>query len=459
MLLSLCAARRVISLLWLTALATGLLLLAASPLRAQEGGDQTVDLIELTGVIDPPNAQYLQSRLEGAQDDDVHAVIIQLDTPGGLDVSMRGMVGDILESDVPTIVWIAPGGARAASAGTFITYAANLAYMASGTELGAATPINLGGGDIEDTLARKVTNDAAAFIEELALLRDRDPEFARAAVTDAESIGATEAVERGVVNGQAGSLRELLESIDGNTVTVGNDDQVTLETWDEATSSQSVRVRFQQMNLLQQLLHLVTDPEIAYLLILIGTFGIIFELYNPGIGLAGILGAVSLLLGFYALSVLPTNWAGVLLVILAVIFFVVDLHAAGLGIWTIGGVAALIAGGLLLFGGAPPDVRLSPWAIFAAVVLSLLFFVSVMTAALRVRLRRPITGEDAMVGTIGEAKTDIAPEGTVMTKGTLWRARTMEMGIAAGSKVQVKATEGLVLLVEPFEGDEEDARP
>ena len=459
MLLSLRAARRVISLLWLTVLATGLLLLATSPLRAQEGGDQTVDLIELTGVIDPPNAQYLQSRLEGAQDDDVHAVIIQLDTPGGLDVSMRQMVGDILESDVPTIVWIAPGGARAASAGTFITYAANLAYMASGTELGAATPINLGGGDIEDTLARKMTNDAAAFIEELALLRDRDPEFARAAVTDAESIGATEAVERGVVNGQAGSLRELLESIDGNTVTVGNDDDVTLETWDEATSSQSVRVRFQQMNLLQQLLHLVTDPEIAYLLILIGTFGIIFELYNPGIGLAGILGAVSLLLGFYALSVLPTNWAGVLLVVLAVIFFVVDLHAAGLGIWTVGGVAALIAGGLLLFGGAPPDVRLSPWAILAAVVLSLLFFVSVMTAALRVRLRRPVTGEDAMVGTIGEAKTDIAPEGTVMTKGTLWRARTMEMGIAAGSKVQVKATEGLVLLVEPFEGEEESARP
>ncbi|MGH2792471.1 MAG: NfeD family protein [Actinomycetota bacterium] len=451
MLLNLRAARRVMSLLWLAALASGLLLLAAAPLRAQEGGDQTVDLIELTGVIDPPNAEYLQGRLEGAQKDGVHAVIIQIDTPGGLDVSMREMVGDILESDVPTIVWIAPGGARAASAGTFITYAANLAYMAPGTELGAATPINLGGGDIDDTLARKVTNDAAAFIEELALLRDRDPEFARAAVTDAESIGATEAVERAVVNGLAGSLRELLESIDGNTVTVGNGDEVTLETWDEASSSQSVRVRFQQMNLLQQLLHAVTDPEVAYLLILIGTFGIIFELYNPGIGLAGILGAVSLLLGFYALSVLPTNWAGVLLVILGVIFFVVDLQAAGLGIWTFGGVAALIAGGLLLFAGGAPELSLSPWAIAAAVVLSLLFFVSVMTAALRVRLRRPVTGEDAMVGTIGEAKTDIAPEGTVMTKGTLWRARTMEMGIAAGSKVQVKATEGLVLLVEPFE--------
>jgi membrane-bound serine protease (ClpP class) len=156
------------------------------------------------------------------------------------------------------------------------------------------------------------------------------------------------------------------------------------------------------------------------------------------------------LLGFYSLSVLPTNWAGVLLIILAVVFFIVDLQVAGLGIWTAGGVAGLVAGGLLLFSGAPDALTLSPWAIVTAVVVTLVFFVSVMTAALRVRLRRPISGEDALVGTVGVAKTDIAPEGTVMTKGTLWRARTMETGIAAGSKVEIKATEGLVLLVEPL---------
>jgi len=456
MLLSLSALRRALSLLWLVALVSGLVMLAAAPGNAQEGGDQTVDLIEVTGVIDPPNSEYLRGRLQGAQADDVHAVIIQLDTPGGLDVSMREIIQEILEADLPTIVWIAPGGARAASAGTFITYAANLAYMSNGTELGAATPVNLGGGETNETLARKATNDAAAFIEELALLRDRDPEFARAAVEDAESIGATEAVERGVVNGPAGSLAELLEAVDGATVTLGDGASTTLETWDEASSAPSVRVRFQEMNLVQRLLHLVTDPEIAYLLILFGTFGIIFELYNPGIGLAGILGAVSLLFGFYALSVLPTNWAGVLLIILSVIFLLVDLQAAGLGVWTVGGVAALVGGGLLLFAGAPAAVSLSPWAIVLAVVVTLLFFVSVMTAALRVRLRRPITGEDALIGTVGEAKTDIAPEGTVMTKGTLWRARTMETGIAAGAMVEVKATEGLVLLVEPLEHGERD---
>lgn len=422
----------------------------SSSLAATE--ERTVDVVELKGVIDPPTADYLRARLAAGQDDGVHAVIIQMDTPGGLDVSMRSIVAEILESEVPVVVWIAPGGARAASAGTFITYAANLAYMAPGTELGAATPINLGG-ESSETLERKATNDAAAFIKELAVIRGRDVEFAEAAVREAESLGATEAAEAGVVNGMAGSLRELLTLLDGQTVEVGGGPMVTLETWDEASSSPNVTLRFQQMNLMQRLLHAVTDPEIAYLLILIGTFGLIFEIYNPGIGLAGILGGVALVLGFYSLSVLPTNWAAVLLVVLGVVFFLVDLHTAGLGVFTAGGIAALVAGGLLLFSGTPV-LSLSPWAIVLAVALTLVFFISVMTAALRVRLRRPITGEDALIGTVGEAKTDIAPEGTVLTKGTLWRARTMETGIAAGSRVQVKATEGLVLLVEPIAGEE-----
>jgi membrane-bound serine protease (ClpP class) len=243
--------------------------------------------------------------------------------------------------------------------------------------------------------------------------------------------------------------------MDGEQVEVADGGSTVLETWDEEVGSPSVTVRFQEMNVFQKLLHTVTNPEIAFLLILIGTFGLIFELYNPGIGLAGILGGVSLLLGFYALSVLPTNWAGVLLIVLSVILFLVDLQAAGLGVFTIGGVASLIAGGLILFSGASPELDLSPLAIAIAVALTLLFFASVMTAALRVRLRRPITGEEAIVGTVGEAKTDIAPEGTVLTKGTLWRARTMETGISAGSKVRVMATEGLVLLVEPMHEREE----
>jgi membrane-bound serine protease (ClpP class) len=422
---------------------------AASPAFAQEPSS-TIDHIEVTGIIDPTVADYLRGRLAAAEDSEVHAAVIQLDTPGGLDVSMRAIIQEMLDSNVPVVVWIAPRGARAASAGTFITYAAHLAYMAAATEIGAATPVNLGGGEQPDTLARKATNDAVAFITELARERGRNVEWAEDAVRDAASIGATEAARIGVVDGMASSLADLLETMDGVSVETGDGATTTLETWDEERAVPSVRVRFQEMNVFQRLLHAVTNPEVAFLLLLAGAFGLIFELYNPGIGLAGILGAIALVLGFYALSVLPTNWAGVALVILAVIFFLVDLQAAGLGIWTVGGVIALIAGGSLLFSGSDPSVQLSPWAIAGAVAGTLLFFISVMTAALRVRLRRPITGEESIVGMVGEARTDIAPEGTVVTKGTLWRARTMETGISAGSKVKVMATEGLVLLVEPL---------
>jgi membrane-bound serine protease (ClpP class) len=433
-----------------------LFLLAMTPVLLSTGhasaqaDDRIVDVIELEGVIDPAAADYLRSRLAAAEDDGVHAAILKLDTPGGLDVSMRAIIQDILDSDTPVVVWVAPPGARAASAGTFIAYAANLVYMAESTEIGAASPVNLGGGDQSETLTAKITNDAAAFIRDLATTRGRNPEWAEQAVRDAASLGSAEAVEMDVANGTASSLRDLLQEMDGETVQIIDGPSVTLETWNEAEGVPSVTIRFQQMNLFQLLLHTITNPEIAYFLVLVGLFGLIFELYNPGIGLAGILGGVSLLLGLYSLSVLPTNWAGLFLIVLAVIFFVVDLQVAGLGVFTVGGVISMVAGALLLFAGASPELGLSPLAIGASVVLTLAFFSAVLTAALRVRLRRPITGEEAIVGTVGEAKTDIAPEGTVVTKGTLWRARTMETAIEAGSKVQIMATEGLVLLVEPI---------
>jgi membrane-bound serine protease (ClpP class) len=420
-----------------------------NPAWGQEQSPPPIDVIELTGVIEPSSADYLQGELRAAEEDGAVAAVIQLDTPGGLDVSTRAIVREMLGLRVPVIVWIAPRGARAASAGTFLAYAANLTFMAEATELGAATPIDLGG-ELPPTLARKAANDATAFLRELAVLRGRNERWAEAAVRRAASIGATEAVEIDAVDGIASSLQDLLRAIDGRTVEVSDGSPVTLETWDEATGAPTVTVRFQHTNPLQQLLHAVTSPEVAFFLLLVGLFGIIFEVYNPGIGLSGVLGALCLLLGFYALSVLPTNWAGVLLIVGAVVFFIVDLQTAGFGVWTAGGMVALVAGGLLLFSNAAPALSLSPIAILAAVIGTLIFFASVMTAALRVRLRRPITGEDSLVGMVGEATTDIAPEGTVLTKGTLWRARTMETGIAAGSHVEVKATEGLVLLVEPL---------
>ena len=434
----------------LVALAAGFLGLLAPLASAQSNQDTsaTLDLVEVTGIIDPPAADYLRARLDGAERDGVEAVVIQLDTPGGLDVSMRDIIREMLESEVPVVVWVAPRGARAASAGTFIAYAADLAYMAEATEIGAASPVNLG--QPESTLDRKVANDAAAFIRSLAEANGRNADWAEDAVRDAASISSSEAVDIDVVNGSASSLGDLLRILDGESVELGSGASETIETWDDAAGAPSVTVRFQEMNLVQRLLHAVTTPDVAFLLLLIGMFGLIFELYNPGIGLAGIIGGVCLLLGFYALSVLPTNWAGVLLIVLAVVFFLVDVHTAGLGVWTVGGVAALVTGAMLLFSGAAPVLEVDLWVVAAAIFGTLVFFVSVMTAALRVRLRRPITGQEGIVGQIAEARTDIAPEGTVFSNGTLWRARTMETGIAAGSKVEVKATEGLVLLVEPF---------
>lgn len=407
-----------------------------------------VRVIELSGIIDPTTSDFLRNQIAAAQGE-ASALVVQLDTPGGLDVSMRQIITEILESRVPIVVWVAPRGARAASAGTFIAYAANLAYMADATELGAATPVNLGGAEAPEALEEKATNDAVAFITELARLRDRNVEWAEDAVREAASIGATEAVEIDVVNGIASSVDEVLEEIDGQRVEVAGDMDVTLETWDAATDRPSVEIERIGMNPLQRLLHFVTQPEVAFLLVSFGTLGILFELYTSGIGLAGILGTVATLLGFYGLTILPTNWAALALVVAGMVFFVVDLYTEGLGVWTAGGTAALTAGGLLLFSGAAPALRLSPWAIVLVVGTTVPFFAFAMTAALRIRRRPSVIGSESLVGTIGHARTDIATEGTVMAKGTLWRARSSGEAIRAGSKVRIESTEGLMLVVGP----------
>lgn len=430
---------------WASMVFAGSLLLLAAPVAGQEP-TRPVHIIEVDGAIDPAVSEFLRHQLEVAQEE-ASALIVQIDTPGGLDVSMRRIISDMLASRVPVAVWIAPRGARAASAGTFIAYAANLVYMADATELGAATPVNLGG-EVPEALEEKATNDAVAFITELAQLRDRNVEWAEDAVRDAASAGATEAVEIGVADGIASSVDQLLEAMNGERVEVAGGTQVVLDTWDVTADQRSVSVRRIGMNPFQRLLHLVTQPEIAYLLVSFGSMGVLFELYTSGIGLAGILGGIAMMLGFYGLTILPTNWAAIALVILGMAFMLVEVHTPGLGIWVVGGSVALVAGGLLLFAGATPALRLDPWAIVAVVGTTVPFFLFAMTAALRLRRRPSVIGAGSLIGMIGEARTDIGPEGTVMTKGSLWRARTAGEPIAAGSKVRVTATEGLTLIVD-----------
>jgi membrane-bound serine protease (ClpP class) len=422
-------------------------LLLGSPAPAQ-GSGPVVEVVDLQGVIDPTLAGYLQSRIEDAAAENAEVVVVQLDTPGGLDVSMRDMVRRIVRSPVPVAVWVGPPGARAASAGVFLVYASHVAAMAPGTNLGAAHPVDLGNETVED----KVVEDAAALLRSLAEQRGRDATFADEAVRESASLTEAEAFERDVIDldpETTASLTGLLGAMDGLEVetATGTD---TLDT--EGTE---VTIRFHRPGLLTRILHAITDPTIAYLLLVLGFWAIVFELAQPGIGLAGLAGLVSLIMAFYALAVLPVNVAGLILILLGLVFFVVDVYTAGLGVWTAGGALALLAGSVLLFGGVASAIAVSGWVIGVVVLGSVLFFGFAMTVALRARRRTSVTGSEGLIGLRGEARSDLSPEGQAWVKGALWRARALNGPISKGAPVRVRRIDGLLLLVQAEEEKEE----
>jgi membrane-bound serine protease (ClpP class) len=403
-------------------------------------GRHVIDVVDLEGVIDPTTASYLEARISSAVEDGSTAVIVQLDTPGGLDVSMRDMVQQIVRSPVPVVMWVGPPGARAASAGVFLVYASHVATMAPGTAIGAAHPVNLGDATVEE----KVVEDAAALLRSLAEQRGRDVEFADEAVRESRSLTEGEAFERGVIDidpGETRSIPALLRALDGRTVETAAG-STTLE-----TVGSDVTIRFHKPGLLTRILHAVTDPTIAYLLLVLGFWALVFELSQPGIGVAGVAGAVSLLMSFYALAVLPVNIAGLLLLLLGLVFFTIDVFTAGLGVWTVGGALALLAGSILLFGGVAEAIEVSPWVIGIVVLGSVLFFGFAMTVAMRGRRRVSTTGSEGLIGLTGEARSDLAPDGQAWVKGALWRARALNGPITKGSRVKVRRVDGLLLLV------------
>ena len=363
-------------------------LATAQPTDVDEPGP--IDIVEIEGLIDPPMARYIALRLGMAESDGAQTVILRFDSPASVGIDDNALIATVRDAGAPVVAWVAPRGAAATGLAGDLVVAADIAFRSDQT---------------------------------MIQLPDPSDRFA----------------------GQASSLTELLMVIDGTTI-----DGTTIEAWDTERGFPGVLLRFHGMGLWDRLLHAVTTPTAALFLILLGTFGLIFEIYNPGIGIAAALGAVLLGLGFYALDVLPTNWLALLVIFGAIAALVYDVHVAGFGLGTVGGVAAMIVGAALLFPGDVSALDVGLGSIVGAAALTIVFFVSVMTAALRVRLRRPISDSEGIIGAIAEAQTDIAPEGTVLTNGTLWRARTMEVGIAAGTKVEVKATEGLVLLVEPL---------
>ena len=418
------------------------LLLASAallPTAAPASAAASVSLIELDSAITPVTVRLLAGALERAHAEGAQALIVQLNTPGGLERSMRSMVQSILGSPIPVIVYVAPAGARAASAGVFITMAAHVAAMAPATNIGAAHPVAIGGG-ADKEMMKKVANDAAAFARTIATERGRNAEWAEKAVRSSVSATEREAVKLKIVDLVAENVPDLLAKIDGRTVKTAKG-QVTLATKDAPVRVIEVRFR-------DRFLALISDPTIAYLLMMAGMLGIFFELSNPGSILPGVVGGISLILAFFAFQSLPVNWAGLLLILFGVVLLIAEIKVVSHGILAIGGVVAMLLGSLMLYDSPETTgIRLSWYVVIPTVgtTAGLVFFA--VTMGIRALYRPSVTGESAMVGRLGLARTGLAPEGQVMIDGELWRAVSQDGAVAAGDPVRVAAIDGLTLKV------------
>jgi len=427
---------------WLFAL---LVLLTLPALLAAPQG-RTVTVLTLSGPIDPISARYIQRGLDQAGRDGAVLAVIELDTPGGLSLSMDQIVAKELSSSVPVAVYVWPQGARAASAGVFVAMAAQICAMAPGTHIGAAHPVTSGGGDIQGTMGEKVLNDTIAKLKSLAQLRHRNVSWAEQAVRRSVSLTESEAVARGIVDFKARDLDDLLHRVDGLTVDTPRGTAVI-------HTAGAIERPF-GMSFIDRFLGFLVNPDIAYILLIIGMFGIIFELSHPGLVAPGIAGAVALLLSFISFGSLPTNLGGVLFIVLAIVLFILDIKLPTHGVLTAGGIASFVLGSFLLFPPwrAPqlpafPAPRISPVLIALMTVLIAAFFIFVVSKGLLAQRRRPSFGTESLPGARGIAVTEIAPEGQVHSMGEQWSARSVEGPIHAGESIEVVGREGLRLLV------------
>jgi membrane-bound serine protease (ClpP class) len=423
----------------------GMVLLAVSPVAGQTGAPE-VRVLTIDGTITPPMAQYINRGIRSAENDNVDAVVIEIDTPGGLSSAMDDITRRILESEVPVIAWVTPRGARAASAGVFITYASHIAAMAPGTSIGSASPVSSDGGEIDETMSRKITNDAVSNIRNLADLRGRNADWAEKAVTEADNITADEALQLGVVNLLAPDLDTLLNDVDGMQVTMASGSTVTLRTAGAITAGTS-------MNLLERALQLASDPTIAYMLLSFGALGIFLELGNPGGFVPGIVGVICLVFGLYALGTLPVNWTGVLLIGISFGLFFIDLFVTSFGVLLAAGLTCFVLGSYLLIDTNVPGYegvsRPIIWGSTAVIIVAALLIGS---AALRVLRKKPATGASALIGMVGTVRRELDPTGMVYLNGELWTATAMDLGadrasLTVGTRVEVTAIHGLRLEV------------
>jgi membrane-bound serine protease (ClpP class) len=419
---------------FLALLLTGVLSLAA---QAQA---PRITVLEVKGVINPVLADFIQRGIENSEKNRDTACIIQMDTPGGLDSAMRDIVQSIVNAQVPVVVYVAPSGSRAASAGVFITMSAHVAAMSTNTAIGAAHPVDISGGDISSDMAEKVVNDAAAYIRSIAESRGRNADWAEKAVRESVSITETEALNQNVIDLVAPTLEDLLTQLNGRTVTLIDGSQVTLNT-------ASASVNQTGMSWVQDFLYAISDPNIAYILLSIGSLGIMAEIFNPGLIFPGIIGAISLLLAFYSLGTLPVNWTGVLLIVLAFGLFIAEFFTSGFGLLFGGGLVALVIGSLILFQGGAPLFQVDWWLIILVVALIAAF---VAFAALKVAgsyRRQATTGREDLMGKRAVVRQRLDPEGTVFYKGELWNAISDSGIINPGEEVIISQVDGLTLKV------------
>ncbi len=423
----------------LAALGLALLLLpAGAPAEST-----TVPSIELNGDISPATEAWMERALDDAADDEAPLVIVRLDTPGGLDSSMRSIVKDMLAAPMPVVVFVEPSGARAASAGVFITQAADVAAMAPETNIGSASPIQSNGEDIGDTLGRKITNDASAFVRVLATTHGRNPELAEEMVREATNVTAQEALDAGLIDLIATDQDDLLAQLDG--FEVKGPKAGTLDT-------EGLGVEDRDMPLRYELLQILVNPNVAFLLLLIGFAGLALELFAPGTVIPGTIGAISLLLGIFGTVQLPVAAIGVVLLLLAAGLLVAEAQLPTGGFLGVAGVGALVAGGLLLFDTSGDEPAVSPVLVIALAVL-IGGFIAFAGQRVMVARRQPFaTGEESLVGEEGDVRVALDPVGQVFVDGALWRARVANGNepIEVGYRVRVESIDGLVLAVAPI---------
>jgi membrane-bound serine protease (ClpP class) len=441
-----------------------LMLLLLAPAWYPLANQRVAVILDIDGAIGPATADYIHRGLEHARDLGATLVILRMDTPGGLDTAMRNIIQDVLLSPVPVATYVSPSGARAASAGTYILYASHLSVMAPGTNLGAATPVEIGGipdrDDLlkkkqpdddettqqparsKDAMENKRINDAVAYLRGLAQMRGRNVEWAELAVREAASLPAVEALDLGVIDFIAVDVPDLLKQAQGRTVMAAGVEQVLDLT--------GLQLQVIQPDWRNRLLAVITDPNVAYILMLIGIYGLFFEFANPGFVLPGVAGAISLLLALYAFQVLPVNYAGLALLSLGIIFMLAEAFVPSFGALGFGGVIAFVIGSIILFDQEGSGYAVSLPLIFALSLMTAGFFLFLIGAAIKARARPVVSGQEELLQASGEVLDDFEGKGRIRIHGEVWKAES-STPLRRGDKVRIISIDGLVLKVQPLD--------